>query len=238
MSSVLMLVLILITSPVLPYIYGANIAFYSPTSPPPGIPLQGLIAKWWNWWISVPEEKALNWPDCLIGQGGGIGKNESVLFLPNPASANAANTKRLNQNCEIFSNQAIFFPLYNGECDTGQYPEKTDPELKACARDSNYDPHGSDNPPNMNVYVDGKEVTSNKFEIFTSKPFTLIIPEVNAYDIKSGNERTMGGGWYIFLKPLSPGTHEIHSIYETLRRVQNEQGEMKYKLSVLEPQTP
>jgi len=202
--------------------------FYSPDLPPTGVSLDDLISKWWNWWHTVPSETALIWPSCLVSDGGSIGSNESVVFLANPSFGNDANTNRTNQNCQIFSNQAIFFPLYNSVCDTSmpEFAVVDYSSMLECAKDANTE-------PNAEVYLNGTDITANSFEHYTSAPFKLVYADRNPYEDLPGNYTAVGGGIYLFLKPLPQGEHELHYAYD--RQIASEKGDAKYKFTVTDP---
>jgi hypothetical protein len=200
--------------------------FYSATSPSTDT-VENLVSKWWNWWHTVPSDTALVWPECLIGEGGRISDNETVVFLANPSFANDANVNRTNQTCQIPSNQAIFFPLYNSVCDTSmpEYAARVDySKMLQCAKDSNTE-------PNAKVYLDGLDVTQHSFEHYTRNPFDLVYAEKNPYEDEPGNYTAVGGGIYVFIRPLPPGDHELRYNYD--RQIAAERGDAMYKLTVL-----
>ena len=202
--------------------------FYSVNSPPSVGTVEDMVTQWWNWWHTVPSDKALIWPKCLVGEGGRIGINETVVFLANPSFANDANMNGTDQSCQIFANQAIFFPLYNSVCDTSmpEYATVDYQSMLQCAKDANTE-------PNARVFLDGEDITQYNFEEYTSKPFTLVYAKENPYEDLPGNYTAVGGGIYVFLKPLPPGDHELHYTYD--RQVAAERGDANYKLTVIEP---
>ena len=122
-----------------------SVEFYSPSSPPAGVKsLEPLIAKWWNWWLTVPADTATNWPQCIKGDGGNMSNNQSLVFFGNPAQAVDKNVNARNQKCEISSDQLIYLTVYPGECSTGskphegEFPDTKNPaDLLKCAQDSN-----------------------------------------------------------------------------------------------------
>jgi hypothetical protein len=197
------------------YASQAGIDFYSPNSPPAGVQsLEPLIAKWWNWWEHHPATTATNWPECIKGDGGAIGNNYSIVFMPNTAFAVEKNVNARNQKCEISSNQLLYLTVYPGECSTGskpnegEFPETKSPaDLLSCAQDSNKV------MKLMQVKVDGKDVSSNISRQTTSKPFDFIIYPDNADDWKApivgGNNTSMAENYYLFFKPLPVGDHTI-----------------------------
>jgi predicted secreted protein len=102
------------------------------------------------------------------------------------------------------------------------------PRMLQCAKDANTE-------PNAKVYLNDSDITSNSFELYTSKPFTLVYAEENPYEDTPGNYTGVGGGYYIFLKPLSPGEYELHYSYD--RQIAAERGDAKYRFSVTNAST-
>jgi hypothetical protein len=196
-----------------------GIDFYSPNSPPAGVKsLEPLIAKWWNWRIAYPSTTNINWPECLKGDGGIIGNNQSVVFLGDPAGAISTNVGAKNQKCEISSSQLLYLTVYAAECskgskpNKGEYPNKSPAELLVCAQGAN------EGIKVMQVKVDGQDVSSNIVKQTTSQPFNLNIPPTNTFDygadIVSENNTSMAENYYLFFKPLPVGDHtiELHVI--------------------------
>ena len=99
--------------------------------------------------------------------------------------------------------------MYPGECDDGQYTDKTNAELLQCAKDSNRE------IKLMTAKVDGEDVSSKIVRQSTSKPFMINIPKVNIYDIQgnqTGTHRTMGVRVISYSsKRLSIGHHNIEA---------------------------
>jgi hypothetical protein len=221
------IILIITSSSPLENLYAipSGIDFYSPNSPPAGVKsLEPLIAKWWNWEVTIPITVNENWPQCLKGDGGVIGNNQSVVFLGNPSFAVAKNVNARNQKCEISSSQLLYLTVYPGECSTGskphegEYPDTKSPaDLLNCAQDANKE------IKLMQVKVDGQDVSSNIVRQTTSKPFNFIVPPDNPYGWKApivgGNNTSMAENYYLFFKPLPVGDHtiELHVIRKPLQ---------------------
>ena len=149
-------VILIVSGPLEVHAITSGIGFYSPNSMPVGAKsLEPLIGKWWNFSVRHPASYQSNWPECLKGNGGVIGSNQSVVFLGDPASAVENNLNARNQKCEISSNQAIYLIVYAGGCSKGEYPDKSIPDLLKCAQDTNKV------MKLMKVKVDGQDV-SNK----------------------------------------------------------------------------
>jgi hypothetical protein len=213
--TLLMTTILILSSPSKLYASSSGVGFYSTNSPPAGVKsLEPLIGKWWNWWEDHSANMANNWPECLKGDGGIIGNNQSVVFLGNPSHAVEKNVNARNQKCEISFSRLLYLTVYAGECSTGskphegEYPETKSPaDLLSCAQDANRV------IKLMQVKVDGKDVSSNIIRQTTSQPFNFIIHTDNADDWKApiagGNNTSMAENYYLFFKPLPVGNHKI-----------------------------
>ena len=74
--------ILIIGSPLKLYASHAGVGFYSTNSPPVEMKsLEPLIGKWWDFWVDHPVSYHETWPVCLKGDGGTVGKNQSVVFL-------------------------------------------------------------------------------------------------------------------------------------------------------------
>ncbi|HZE78491.1 MAG TPA: hypothetical protein VE089_08085 [Nitrososphaeraceae archaeon] len=214
-ATLLMTTVIIVSNPSKLNATASGIDFYSPNSPPAGVKsLEPLIAKWWNWWEDHPATTATNWPECLKGDGGIAGNNQSIVFLGDPAAAVQKNVNSRSQNCQISSNQLLYLTVYPGECSTGskphegEYPDTKSPaDLLSCAQDANKV------IKLMQVKVDGNDVSSHIIRQTTSQPFNFIIRPDNSQDWKApivgGNNTSMAEDYYLFFKPLPVGDHKI-----------------------------
>ena len=214
LASLLLITVTILGNPAKIYA-STSIGFYSPNSPPPGVnSLEPLIAKWWNWWLTVSAATATNWPQCIKGDGGNISNHQSLVFFGNPAQAVDKNVNARNQKCEISSDQLIYLTVYPGECSTGakphegEFPDMKNPaDLLKCAQDSNKV------MKLMQVKVDGKDVSSNIVRQSTTQPFKFIVPPDNAFDVPApiagGNNTSMSENYYLLFKPLQVGDHMI-----------------------------
>jgi hypothetical protein len=184
-----------------------TVGFYTPKSLPAGMKsVEPLIKDFWNRWIAISPIYAENWPKCLTMKTDQLVGNHPIIFLADSASAVEKNVNARNQNCEISSNEAIFFPSYNGICDTGEFRNYTPSQLLQCAIGTN------EGIKLMNLKIDGVDESDKIFHANTSMPFIWSIPKVNFYQMTEphvGNHPAMAEGYYAFLKPLPVGVHTI-----------------------------
>ena len=111
--------------------------------------------------MAIPNTIDKNSPQCLKGDGGVIGNNQSVVFLGNPASAVLKNMGAKNQKCEISSSQLIYLTVYPGKCSTGSKPNEGECPNKSPAELLNLAQGSNKGIKLMQVKVDGQHVSSN-----------------------------------------------------------------------------
>lgn len=196
-------------------VYGLGL--FSKGEKPFGKSYDDWASEFWNKWIAKNTDQATPKPDgCLIVNNDY--KSESMVMLMETADVSFPPT----QACQISSNQGIIIPLWIGWCDTGSDKNQN---LTKCAKEQNLGNIASD------VKVDGIPVA--KLDVkqsvipgsglldykinsltnvtqSTSKTFTLTIPpDTHKPNQVAGTWQAVSDGWWVFLKPLSPGQHTI-----------------------------
>jgi hypothetical protein len=59
--------------------------------------------------------------------------------------------------------------------------------------------------------VDGASLLISEKHRIQSPPFDFSFPTNNIYGVQDGSTRGVGDGYWIFLKPLSPGRHNVRT---------------------------
>lgn len=159
-------------------------------------------ADWWRWALSVPPDfnpiLDIDGSSCAVGQHG------PVWFL---AGAFGGTVVR---NCAVPADRALFFPLINQEWENRWTTdvERSIEELRALVA-------GAGSPDNrLSLEVDGSPVLSDKnlhkYRCI-SDIFDYSFPVNNMAGQPAGvYYPTVADGYYIMLKPLSPGSHTVH----------------------------
>lgn len=180
---------------------------YPPDKAVYGMTYGDWAAAWWQYVLSIP---AVDNPlldetgaKCDVGQGG------PVFFLVGVFNESGTATR----TCTVPAGKALFFPVLNYECDNLVTPP-TDPNewnLRTCAAEV------ADliDVDSLKVTVDGKKV--KKLEDFRvqSPVFNFFLPAgsvVEAFGYPPGpiSGKAVTDGYYVMLKPLSPGNHVVH----------------------------
>jgi hypothetical protein len=194
-------------------------------------------ARWWQWLVSIPAATNPNLSsgavDCTLGQSG------SVWFL-----AGTFGDKPYMRSCTIPAGKDLLVtpmttlfgelgPTPESDCPNG--PDECDfNQLRAAAAE------GQDKPKLLEVSVDSARVknldqyrvTSPVFNAFFPKE--AILPDFIVSDgtIPHGSHGPLiSDGYFVVLKPLSPGAHTIH-----LKGIPNQGGsgfEVTYHVTVL-----
>jgi hypothetical protein len=176
--------------------------FYTPKDSPFGMPYGVWLSKYWDWWANIPKTLTPTQHnyDCYMHEAG------DVIFLVNPLKMNSEVTYK----CKIPSGKGLLFALVTSEYDTGTegYEKATDKQLTDAAR-------LDDNSNAFKVTLDGKAISSDYLRnLRAESPFwNITILAGNHYDSPPGVFRAFAEGFFAFLKPLSPGSHQIY--YET-----------------------
>jgi hypothetical protein len=156
---------------------------------------------WWQWFLSTP--KAVNPVLDESGKFGSVNQpRKDVWFLAGKVANEEKNIP--NRFCSIPSGRSILFPVINCEANPLEFPElSTEQDLiDHVKRDEN-------TIVTKECSVNGRRIDVQRVK---SDPalFEVRINEDNVYDVKGGGiTLASGDGYWVFLKPLSPGDHFI-----------------------------
>ena len=195
------------------------VELYSKDEKPFNTPLEGWMSKWWQWWVAVPSEPE---GEELVKPGGCLINNSQSMVMLMETTVNGIR----HQNCKISSTQGIIVPLWTAfmEGSVAPYSNYSYAQLSKAAREEL-----DLGAVTSKVLVDGSQVAemsvnSNMrpwgldYQIITlknvtelySKGFNITIPEnTHIPEQNAGTWRSGAHGWFLFIKPLPLGTHEI-----------------------------
>lgn len=169
----------------------------SPDSKPYGLSYGEWSVKWWQWILSIPADKSpiidKSGSSCATNQN-----NSNVWFLVGSGGGETVRT------CTIPTDKAIFFPIIDVECSFAEDSSaKTEEDLRKCARED------QNKVTSLRLSIDGLN-TQNLTKYRTDSPlFNFTTPENGLFDLKSASTQAVSDGYFVMLKPLSPGSHEL-----------------------------
>jgi hypothetical protein len=176
---------------------GLPIAVFPTNSKPYGLTYGDWTAKWWQWGYSIPKDINPAYDDT--GKNCAQKQNGPVWFLAGTYG------HPVNRKCNIPAGKAILFPILNSECSFAEFPKlKTLSELRTCAKTI------QDQVSSLKASVDGVPIASLQEYRIQSTPFNFTLPKNNILELPANvTTQAIADGNWVFLKPLSPGSHKI-----------------------------
>jgi hypothetical protein len=175
----------------------SNRLTYKPDENPFGKTWEEWSAEWWKWCLSLPRSQ--NPITDTTGENGSYNQRDDVWFLAGTFGGFAERT------CEIPTGKAIFFPVSCNETSYAECPNfKTEAELGAFAKAD------IDQVKTIMATVDGQRLPNSDLRRVQSPPFEITLPLENVLGVPPGKTKSKSDGYWVFLKPLAPGKHEIH----------------------------
>jgi hypothetical protein len=181
-----------------------------PGSSPYGTNFTQWIAKWWQWYVSVPKTESpnyLDYPnhigkvDCAIRQD----PSSPVFFLFTPL----VDESSPERTCVIPKDKAILIPIIAAEADNGD-PEQTDKSEQGMSQSAKA---GNDYGA-ISIKLDDAKLNFNEDPKFRalSAFFNITLPKHNLWEEKEkpGTYKGVTEGYFLFLKPLSEGNHTLY----------------------------
>jgi hypothetical protein len=206
-----------------PVVKGDNInpGVYPTNSAPYGIPYQQWIAKWWQWNYGLPpgENPRFNYiPEkCANGQQGPVWFLADIL------------TGIENRTCSVPAEKSILVSILSGECDRSLPNLHNDQDVRQCAIEGN-------NYGTISATLDGVKLHNLDSYRTQSGFFNITIPADNIFKNKNpGTYKAFVDGFFVFLQPLRPGTHDLHltvSVVNPINPTYNYAADWNYHLIV------
>jgi hypothetical protein len=167
-----------------------------PDSKPYGKTLGEWAEEWIKWALSIPKKRNPAYDSS--GEYSNTNQSGPVFYL---AGTFGGFVKR---QCSIPSGKSIFFPVIEKECSFVE-----DQDLH-----NEHDLHNRarqfiDCVTHLEFSLDGVSWPDLKKYRVHSEVFDLIFPSDNVYDVVPGSTRSVTDGYWMFLRPLTIGKHEI-----------------------------
>jgi hypothetical protein len=189
--------------------YSEGLPFFTPEDRPYGLTYGHWTVKWWQWFLSIPRENNPAFDD--IGKNAGIAQNDYPVWFLAGTFVGAEIPHRV---CSLPENKAILFPTINYEANFMQDPmfnseEKLKKHVKGDVDDIVH---------NLCV-VDGMEFPVYRLmsdpalfavNIAEGIPYTVGGADNLATNEKPASTLAVSDGYWVFLKPLGLGKHELY----------------------------
>jgi hypothetical protein len=177
-----------------------------------GLSMAQWSTKWWQWALSIPgmEHPLIDGSDadCSVGNSG------NVWFL-GAALGGIDDVIIDTRDCTVPQGTFLFMPVINVECSKIEGVGTNLEELRECANTD------QDAVTILEAEIDGVPVANlDDYRVETDPLlFSFWLPEDNIFDTIWGEpdvpagfyeDEAVGEGFYIMIRPLSPGEHTIH----------------------------
>jgi hypothetical protein len=175
---------------------------FTRTEKPYGYSWEEWTIRWWNWLLSIPKHSnpALDVTGELFSLGT-LDKGSEVIFLPGNLGGYTVRTYILP------SGKALLIPIINFTTSYSEEPDlKTELDLLSRANKD------IDDIVEIFAEVDGHPIYNLEEYRVRAPPFETFVISENIFNVTPGQTTAVSDGYWIFLRPLSTGTHEIHTI--------------------------
>jgi hypothetical protein len=177
----------------------SDLLLYPRESQPFGSPWEEWAALWCKWLLELPKD--INPSIDTIGKNCYQNqKDPNVWFL----GGTFGNLIPIRRYCRIPEHKAILFPILEKEDSFAEDTDlKLESELRLRAKEF------IDRVRDLRLVIDGAIVEGLYNYRVQSPIFNLNFPIDCVYDVKPGLTKAVCDGYWIFLRPLPIGQHEI-----------------------------
>lgn len=176
-----------------------NSLLFSSKERPFGQTWQYWTTKWWQWFLSIPEDS--NPAIDNTGEKSSVDQlNPNVWFLASTINGRAVRTVRIPPG------KGVLFPIINVTISNSENPHlTTDQDLISFVNADMSD------IVNKRANIDGQDFSLTKEDHIQSPPFDFYFPRNNIFSAKQGIARGVGDGYWIFMRPLQRGKHVVNT---------------------------
>jgi len=177
-----------------------NDILYSRTDRPFGLSWEEWTIRWWKWVLSIPKEKNPGFDST--GERSYFPQqfqDDNVIFLVGTFGGTVERTYTIPKG------KPVLLPIINYTfCSKDEASVLTDEDLQIRAQSDIND------IVEKQALIDGKSILEiEKYRVKT-KAFDIVYPENNVFGLSKGPTRAVSDGYWIFLKPMQVGSHNIY----------------------------
>ena len=171
---------------------------YLRTENPLGISWEEWTIRWWKWILSTPHIRDMRWKANLVFSE----ENEkNVIFLAGNFGG------RTERTVTIPAGTAVLVPIINFTTSFNEEPDiETEDELLRRAKSD------IDDIVTKHASLNGNSIEPLEPFRVRSDVFDVRIVNDNVFGVFPGMTRGVSDGYWLFLKALSPGNYDLHTI--------------------------
>lgn len=186
-----------------------TIEWFTPEEKPFGISFGQWTVRWWQWALSIP--KNINPVTDKSGIYANTNQDERVWFL----AGTWGEGEKVKRYCSLPHNKAILIPIINYETNRMEKPNLISySEMVKDATEDQNDIRVKDFKINNDESVPIRHAESIHNAIFRVKSdpsiFPLYIHPDNYFKLKGGKTDATADGYWVFLKSLPKGKHQLY----------------------------
>ncbi len=160
---------------------------------------QYWTTRWWQWFLSIPKSKSPAIDNT--GKKSFVAQSDpNVWFLVSTISG------RVERDVKIPSGKAVLFPVINVTISKSE-----DPTLATDADMISFVKVHMNDIVKKQASIDGEDLFISERFRFQTPPFNFSYPPDNIFEAQPGPTRGVGDGYWIFMKPLHYGIHNIRT---------------------------
>jgi hypothetical protein len=184
----------------------SHVFLYRTDESPFGYSWKEWASLWAKWMLSIPKKTNPTLDDT--GMYSSVNQYcKNVWFL----TGTFGNIVPIVRKCHILKEKSILFPILEKEDSLAEDSDlKSDSDLIKRSKEA------INNVVSMEVTLDGENIENLENYRVQSLVFDLNFPKNNVYDVTPGITRSVCEGYWVFLKPLTPGKHNLHFKGENL----------------------
>jgi hypothetical protein len=178
--------------------FQSKLRYYTKKDKPYGFSFGEWTVKWWEWAVSLPIDISPIVDET--GKYANMNQNGPVWFLAGTLGEN----KMPIRNCVIPFGKGLLFPVINYEIN-----QLEDPNLRTENAMVKHVVDDINDIINKDAIVDGNRIPTYRVQS-SPKVFPLYVCKDNWLNISPGLIKAAADGYWVFLKPLDTGKHEIY----------------------------
>jgi hypothetical protein len=182
----------------------SSVEIYPLDSKPFGLSYEDYVKNYWKLMLRIPEaQNPMNDAAGVLCTYEQDISNSSIFYLPTNLGG-----KSPDRTCKIPEGLSIFIPIMMVESSTKEMGNVTISELHQNSKDD------QDKVNSLSLTVDSTKLNYEDLKKYRThtKDFQVNFPDKGLFGVINGGPATVvADGYHVLIKPLSKGTHVIHT---------------------------